>query len=111
VNDGRERRVIVKTEAACEEGNIKNNVDVRMKEPKRGDVKADTRLPDRGPQYILQDVVDAAVLGQVLSLSRLHVSLTLQLYRLGDRDDVFARWLHLASFRGDSSRPADTKLV
>ncbi len=72
VNDGRERRVIVKTEAACEEGNIKNNVDVRMKGTQEGcDVKADTRLPDRGSQYILQDVVDAAVLGQVLSLSRL----------------------------------------
>lgn len=62
--------VTVKTEAVGEDVGIENDVNVQMKSIQEGyGVKTGAHLLDRGPQHILQDVVDAAVLG------------------LGDRDD------------------------
>lgn len=67
VKGGFETRVIVKTETVGEDVGITSDAEVQMKE--EWGIKTEAQPLDRGPQHILQDVVDAAVLG------------------LGDRDD------------------------
>ena len=86
---GFETRVTVKAEAVGEDVGIENDAGVQMKGTQEEcGVKAEPHLLDRGPQHILQDVVDAAVLGQALFLCRvLDFPLTLEVHRLGDRDD------------------------
>jgi hypothetical protein len=69
VKGGFETRVIVKTEAVGEDVGITSDAEVQMKgTQEEWGVKAESQPLDRGPQHILQDVVDAAVLGQVLFL-------------------------------------------
>ncbi len=71
VKGGSETWVTVKTEAVGEDAGIENDVDAQMKVTQEGrGVKVEAYLLDRGPQHILQDVVDAAVLGQAFSLLR-----------------------------------------
>ena len=86
VKGGPKTWVTVKTEAA---GDDENDEEVQMKGTQEGyGVKTEVHLLDQGPQHILQDVVDAAVLGQALFLYRgVYFSLTLGVHRLGDRDD------------------------
>jgi TATA-binding protein-associated factor len=75
VKGGSETWLTVKTEAVGED---ENDVEVQMKGTREGSgVKTEAHLLDRGPQHILQDVVDAAVLGQALFLHRdVYFSLT-----------------------------------
>ncbi|KAH9063809.1 hypothetical protein EDB83DRAFT_2519959 [Lactarius deliciosus] len=70
VKGGSETWVTVKTEAIGEDVGIRNDVDAQMVTQEGSSVKTEDHL-GRGPRHILQDVVDAAVLGQAL----------------GDRDD------------------------
>jgi TATA-binding protein-associated factor len=89
VKGGFETRVSVKTEATGEDVDIENDAEVRMKGTQEEcEAKTEAQVLNQGPQHILQDVVDAAVLGQALSLYQgVDFLLTLQVHRLGDRDD------------------------
>jgi hypothetical protein len=73
VKGGFESRVTVKVETDGEGVGIANDVEAQTTQ-EEWDVKKEGRLLDRGPQHILQDVVDAAVLGQVLFLVETSIS-------------------------------------
>lgn len=89
VKGGFETRVTAKPEAVGEDVGITCDTGAQVKGTQEElVVKTEAQPLDRGPQHILQDVVDAAVLGQELFLCRVvDFSLTLQVHRLGDRDD------------------------
>ena len=93
-------RVSVTAEAIGEDVDIENDAEVRMKGTQEEcEAKTEAPILNQGPQHILQDVVDAAVLGQALFLyQRVDFLLTCNYTGLVTVTMTFARWLLLASF-------------